>query len=112
MVAQEVNTLATRSATAAAQITGAMKGAIDRVESGVDIARKASDSFEEIVETVRTATGRIGGGECGRGGPVARRARRGGEDPAGARLRAPAVLRPDGTGPPGSFTALTTMLDD
>ncbi len=61
VVAQEVNTLASRSATAAAQITGAMKGAIDRVETGVEIARKASDSFSEIVETVRSATGRIAG---------------------------------------------------
>lgn len=61
VVAQEVNNLATRSATAAAQITGAMQGAIDRVETGIDIARRAGDSFEQIVGTVRSATNRISG---------------------------------------------------
>lgn len=56
VVAQEVNTLATRSASAAALITDAMAGAVRRIEGGVDVSNRAGEAFETIVRTVLDAT--------------------------------------------------------
>jgi methyl-accepting chemotaxis protein len=56
VVAQEVNTLATRSASAAALITEAMAGAVRRIEGGVDVSNRAGEAFGSIVRTVLEST--------------------------------------------------------
>ena len=59
VVAQEVNNLATRSASSALQITKAMEMVIRRVETGNEVAVEAGSAFSRIVETVSRATSEI-----------------------------------------------------
>ena len=60
VVASEVRTLAQRSATAAKEIKVLIDNSVERVDAGSSLVRKAGDTMEEIVRSVRRVTDIMG----------------------------------------------------
>jgi methyl-accepting chemotaxis protein len=60
VVAEEVRTLAAKSASAASETTEMIEGSIQKVEAGTKIANETAKALDQIVEEVEKAAGLIG----------------------------------------------------